>query len=56
MYGVQIVTSQIEFAESKRAQQEGGYSSGSGSAPAATDADGFMAVPDGVDDEELPFN
>lgn len=55
VYSVQIVTSQIEFAESKRAQQESGYSSGSGSTPAPTDADGFMSIPDGID-EELPFN
>lgn len=59
VYSVQIIAEEIEFAESKNA------SSGAGSQPAynapaantgSAVADGFMNIPDGVDDEELPFN
>ena len=51
-----------EFAESKNASEQhtGGFGGGYGApapapaAPAAS-ADGFMNIPDGID-EELPFN
>ena len=48
VYSVQIIVDEMDFAESKNAQ--------SGSAPQepATDANGFMNVPDGVV-EDLPF-
>ena len=49
-YTTDIVVEEHDFCESK------GFSSGSGSAPQPqTDADGFMSIPDGVDDEGLPF-
>ena len=53
VYTTDIVVEEHEFCESK------GSGSASGSAPAAvppqTDSDGFMHVPDEID-EELPFN
>ena len=66
VYGVRIMVDEIEFAESKNASASGGagfnngggYNNGGfgGNAPAASGAgDGFMNIPDGID-EELPFN
>lgn len=50
IYTTDIVVEDIEFAESKNTQ---------GNAPSmpapSTDTDGFMNIPDGID-EELPFN
>jgi len=48
VYSVQIMVEEIEFAESKAA----GQSQQNDSMP----GDGFMNIPDGVDDEGLPFN
>ena len=65
VYSVQIIAEEIEFAESKNASSGAGAGSGAAysnnyNAPAANAgsavADGFMNIPDGVDDEELPFN
>ena len=68
VYSVQIMVDELEFAESKNAQQggdfsqsSGGFSSGNdfGSQPAGRPqpsqavADDFMSIPDSVD--ELPF-
>ncbi len=66
VYSVRVMVDEIEFAESKNASagnNEGGYNNGynnggfgGGNAPAASGAgDGFMNIPDGID-EELPFN
>lgn len=65
VYSVRVMVDEIEFAESKNAQtgNEGGYNGGGyngggfgNSAPAPSGAgDGFMNIPDGID-EELPFN
>ncbi len=64
VYSVRVMVDEIEFAESKNAQtgKEGGYNGGyngggfGNSAPAPSGAgDGFMNIPDGID-EELPFN
>ena len=66
VYTTEVVVEDQEFAESKNAaggNGEGSYNGGSytrggyaGSAPAAGGAgDGFMNIPDGID-EELPFN
>lgn len=46
-----IMIDEIEFAESKNA----GGNGASGVAKPQGDADGFMNIPDGID-EELPFN
>ena len=64
VYTTDIVVEEQEFAESKNASSgnEGGYQSQSGgynggyNRPAPSGAgDGFMNIPDGID-EELPFN
>ena len=65
VYSVRVMVDEIEFAESRNAasQNEGGFNGGFGGnnggfggAPAASGAgDGFMNIPDGID-EELPFN
>jgi single-strand DNA-binding protein len=54
---VQIIAEEIEFAESKNASSGGRSESsepqGRQSNPVS---DGFMNLPDNMDDEELPFN
>lgn len=50
VYTTDVVIEEQEFAESK-----GASGNIEGSAPQATDPDGFMSLPDGID-EELPFN
>ena len=48
VYSMQIIAEEMEFAESKNA---------SGRAESQRpDSDGFMNIPDGLEDEELPFN
>lgn len=54
VYTTDIVVENQEFAESKNAQGEGGYAPAP-SAPAVQPADdGFMNIPDGI--EDLPFS
>lgn len=65
VYTTEVIVDEQEFAESKNSSSEGGYGNnnygggfgGGGSQPAAPMAagDGFMNIPDGID-EELPFN
>ncbi|MCI5996600.1 MAG: single-stranded DNA-binding protein [Blautia sp.] len=60
VYTTDVVVEDQEFAESKAASTshgEGGYSAPAPSrpAPSAASGDGFMNIPDGID-EELPFN
>lgn len=60
VYTTEVVVEEHEFAESRNASgNDGGYTSGfagGNSAPAPSGAgDGFMNIPDGID-EELPFN
>ena len=59
VYTTDIIAEDIEFAESKNSSgADGGFSgnNNAGSRPApATAGDGFMNIPDGID-EELPFN
>ena len=68
VYTTEVVVEDQEFAESKAASEShqsgfgSGYGAPAGSAPAApaagtgsASADGFMNIPDGID-EELPFN
>ena len=56
VYTTEVVVESSEFAESKNSSQ-----SDAGFQPARPDmsmasADGFMNIPDGVEDEGLPFN
>ncbi len=58
VYTTDVVVEDQEFAESKNsnAGNDGGYTSGSSRASQPQEAgDGFMNIPDGID-EELPFN
>ena len=58
VYTTDVVVEDQEFAESKAASQAGGSSYASAPArpePSAASGDGFMNIPDGID-EELPFN
>jgi hypothetical protein len=59
VYSVQIMVEEIEFAESKASSQSnaGNADNDGGAQPqmGAPDADGFMNIPDGIDNS-LPFN
>ena len=55
VYNVRIMVDELEFAESKAASGEGGNNRPTGRPQPSTDKDGFMNIPDGID-EELPFN
>ena len=57
VYTTDVVVENIEFAESKNSNGGDGYSGAGASAPSPSGAagDGFMNIPDGID-EELPFN
>jgi single-strand DNA-binding protein len=57
VYSTQIMVDEVEFAESKNASGSGngeGYTPAQNSQPAQA-GDGFMNIPDGID-EELPFS
>ena len=54
VYTTEVTIEEQEFAESKNAGESSGESSG-GSRPAPSSGDGFMNIPDGIDNE-LPFN
>ena len=55
VYTMDIVVEEQEFAESKAAASNGGQGNYSRPSAAPWDADGFMNIPDGIDDE-LPFS
>ena len=55
VYTTDIVVEEQEFAENKAAASNGGQGNYSRPASTPTDADGFMNIPDGIDDE-LPFS
>lgn len=57
VYTTEIIIEDQEFADSKSASSgEGGYQPVSRPAPSSAIGDGFMNIPDGVEDEGLPFN
>ena len=57
VYTTDVVVEEQEFAESKNASgsTSQSYQTSPASAPSAPAGDGFMNIPDGID-EELPFN
>lgn len=57
VYTTDVVVEQVEFAESKAttANNEDGYQAARPE-PSSVAGDGFMNIPDGVEDEGLPFN
>ncbi len=58
VYTTDIIVEDQEFADSKGAggDQGGGYQPTQRPAPTSAIGDGFMNIPDGVEDEGLPFN
>ena len=55
VYTTDVVVENVEFAESKAAAD--GNNSNASSQPATNpSSDGFMNIPDGIDDSEFPFN
>lgn len=58
VYTTDIIVDDQEFADSKGAASSdgGGYQPTSRPAPSSAIGDGFMNIPDGVEDEGLPFN
>jgi len=56
VYTTDVVIEDQEFAESKGASGTGGYQPASMPSPSSAINDGFMNIPDGVEDEGLPFN
>ena len=59
VYTTDVVVENIEFAESKASGESnsnnGGYVPADRPSPSGASGDGFMNIPDGID-EELPFN
>ena len=56
VYTTDVVVEQVEFAESKASNDNnGGYVPVDRPSPSGAAGDGFMNIPDGID-EELPFN
>ncbi len=55
VYTTEVVVEEQEFAESKNAAAESA-GIGQDSQASSVTADGFMNIPDGVEDEGLPFN
>ena len=57
VYTTDVVVEQVEFAESKSSNEgnNGGYVPTNRPTPSQAAGDGFMNIPDGID-EELPFN
>lgn len=52
VYTTDVVVEEQEFCESKQNQQSNGIIQPNSN----VDSDGFMSIPDGVEDEGLPFN
>lgn len=55
VYTTDVVVEEQEFAESRRAASQNGNDQNEETPPPYTDKDGFMNIPDGLE-EELPFN
>ncbi len=57
VYTTDVVVEEQEFAESKNASSSdnGGFTPADRPSPSSAAGDGFMNIPDGID-EELPFN
>ena len=56
VYTTEVVVENCEFAESKASAGDGGSYASSRPEPVNAAGDGFMNIPDGVEDEGLPFN
>lgn len=57
VYTTEVIIDTQEFADSKGASDgSSSYQASTRPSPASASTDGFMNIPDGVDDEGLPFN
>lgn len=56
VYTTEVVVENQEFAESKGSSDVGGFVQPQAVEPTAPAGDGFMNIPDSVDDSGLPFN
>ena len=57
VYTTEVIIDTQEFADSKGASDSGGgYQGTTSQSRSSVSSDGFMNIPDGVDDEGLPFN
>ena len=56
IYTTDVIAREVEFGESKSSNNAAGASSEARPAPSSAIGDGFMNIPDGVEDEGLPFN
>ena len=56
VYTTDVVVEDQEFAESKASSENSGNSNNSRPAAASSHQNGWVNVPDGVEDEGLPFN
>lgn len=60
VYTTEVIVEDQEFAESKNAagsgSSDGAYRPAERPVPSSAIGDGFMNIPDGVEDEGLPFN
>lgn len=54
VYTTDVIADNVEFVESKGGSAQGGQ--GHRPTPADAVGDGFMNIPDGLEDEGLPFN
>ena len=55
VYTTDVVVENLEFAESKASSDNSGYDPASRPSPSGAAGEGFMNIPDGID-EQLPFN
>lgn len=55
VYKTDVLVESIEFAESRSSSENSTYNNPQRLDPPQTDRDGFMNIPEGID-EELPFN
>lgn len=56
VYTTDVIVATAEFVESKNASTSSGYNAETKPTPNTANSDGFMSIPDNVDDEGLPFN
>lgn len=59
VYTTEVIIEEQEFADSKNSSSTGsgaGYNESFRPSPENASSEGFMNIPDGVDDEGLPFN
>ena len=56
VYTTEVIIDTQEFADSKGASDNNNYHASTRPSPSSASTDGFMNIPDGVEDEGLPFN